>query len=85
MDVSKQKNLSKPQRIDLRRLLCFSSGEIKGEAHITNILAGGCRADSQTNVAEGLAFLVLLNLPGRANPVKIQRASVRRLKGRRSV
>lgn len=46
-----------------------------------NISTGGCRAESDINVAEGLEFLVLLHLPGQATPVNIERAAVRWVKG----
>jgi hypothetical protein len=66
--------------VDLRCQLGFSSEEIEGEAHVTNISTGGCRAESEINVAEGLQFVVLLHLPGQT-PLKIERASVRWVKG----
>ena len=50
------------------------------EAHVTNISTGGCRAESEINVAEGLQFVVLLHLPGQT-PLKIERAAVRWVKG----
>jgi hypothetical protein len=73
MTVEKAKKVRKSRRVDLRCQLGFSSEEIEGDAHVTNISTGGCRA-------EGLQFVVLLHLPGQT-PLKIERASVRWVKG----
>lgn len=81
MSAEKEKKIRKSRREDLRCEVGFSSGEIEGEAHVTNISTGGCRAESDINVAEGLEFLVLLHLPGQATPVNIERAAVRWVKG----
>jgi hypothetical protein len=80
MTVEKEKKVRKSRRVDLRCQLGFSSEEIEGDAHVTNISTGGCRAESEINVAEGLQFVVLLHLPGQT-PLKIERASVRWVKG----
>jgi hypothetical protein len=80
MTVEKEKKVRKSRRVDLRCELGFSSDEIEGEGHVMNISTGGCRAESEINVAEGLQFVVLLHLPGQ-NPLKIERASVRWVKG----
>jgi hypothetical protein len=80
MAVEKEKKIRRSRRVDLRCELGFSSEEIEGEAHVTNVSTGGCRADSEINVAEGLQFVVLLYLPGQS-PVKIERAAVRWVKG----
>ncbi|HET7909676.1 MAG TPA: PilZ domain-containing protein [Nitrospira sp.] len=80
MAVEKEKKVRRSRRVDLRCELGFSADEIEGEAHVTNISTGGCRAESEINVAEGLQFTVLLHLPGH-NPVKIERAAVRWVKG----
>ena len=80
MAVEKEKKIRRSRRVDLRCELGFSSDEIEGEAHVTNISTGGCRAESEINVAEGLQFIVLLHLPGQ-NPLKIERAAVRWVKG----
>jgi hypothetical protein len=80
MTVERAKKVRKSRRVDLRCQLGFSSEEIEGDAHVTNISTGGCRAESEINVAEGLQFVVLLHLPGQA-PLKIERASVRWVKG----
>lgn len=81
MTAEKEKKIRKSRRVDLRCQIGFSSEEIQGEAHITNISTGGCRAESEINVAEGLEFLVLLHLPGELTPLKVERAAVRWLKG----
>lgn len=81
MSVEKVKKIRKSRRVDLRSELGFSSEEIEGEARITNISTGGCRAESDINVAEGLEFHVLLHLPGESTPVKVERAAVRWVKG----
>lgn len=81
MSAEKEKKIRKSRREDLRCEVGFSSGEIEGEAHVMNISTGGCRAESDINVAEGLEFLVLLHLPGQATPVNIERAAVRWVKG----
>lgn len=80
MAVEKEKKVRRSRRVDLRCQLGFSSDEIEGEAHVTNISTGGCRAESDINVAEGLQFVVLLHLPGQS-PLKIERAAVRWVKG----
>jgi hypothetical protein len=80
MTVEREKKVRKSRRVDLRCQLGFSSEEIEGDAHVTNISTGGCRAESEINVAEGLQFVVLLHLPGQP-PLKIDRASVRWVKG----
>ena len=80
MSVEKEKKVRRSRRVDLRCELGFSSDEIEGEANVTNISTGGCRAESEINVAEGLQFMVLLHLPGQG-PLKIERAAVRWVKG----
>jgi|SRR5689334_1059143 hypothetical protein len=80
MAVEREKKVRRSRRVDLRCQLGFSSDEIEGEAHVTNISTGGCRAESEINVAEELQFVVLLHLPGQS-PVKIERAAVRWVKG----
>ena len=80
MAAEKEKKVRKSRRVDLRCELGFSSDEIEGDAHVTNISTGGCRAESEINVAEGLQFVVLLHLPGQS-PLKIERAAVRWVKG----
>lgn len=80
MATEKEKKVRRSKRVDLKCELGFSSDEIEGEAHVMNISTGGCRAESEINVAEGLQFMVLLHLPGQS-PLKIERASVRWVKG----
>lgn len=80
MATEKEKKVRRSKRVDLKCELGFSSDEIEGEAHVMNISTGGCRAESVINVAEGLQFVVLLHLPGQS-PLKIERATVRWVKG----
>jgi hypothetical protein len=80
MALEKEKKVRRSRRVNLRCQLGFSSDEIEGEAHVMNISTGGCRAESDINVAEGLQFVVLLHLPGQS-PLKIERAAVRWVKG----
>lgn len=80
MATEKEKKVRRSKRVDLKCELGFSSDEIEGEAHVMNLSTGGCRAESEINVAEGLQFVVLLHLPGQT-PLKIERASVRWVKG----
>ena len=80
MAAEKEKKVRRSKRVDLKCELGFSSDEIEGEARVTNISTGGCRAESEINVAEGLQFVVLLHLPGQ-RPLKIERAAVRWVKG----
>ena len=80
MATEKEKKVRRSKRVDLKCDLGFSSDEIEGEAHVMNLSTGGCRAESEINVAEGLQFVVLLHLPGQV-PLKIERASVRWVKG----
>ncbi|HEX9154398.1 MAG TPA: PilZ domain-containing protein [Nitrospira sp.] len=81
MAVEREKKVRKLRRVDLQCQLGFFSGEMEGDAHVTNISAGGCRAESEINLAEGLEFQVLLQLPGESSPVKIERAAVRWITG----
>jgi hypothetical protein len=80
MTLPKEKKVRRSRRVDLKCELGFSSDEIEGVAHVTNISMGGCRVESEINVAEGLQFVVLLHLPGHS-PLKIERAAVRWVKG----
>lgn len=80
MTLPKEKKVRRSRRVDLKCQLGFSSDEIEGVGHVTNISTGGCRAESEINVAEGLQFVVLLHLPGQ-HPLKIERAAVRWVKG----
>ena len=73
MAAEKAKKVRRSRRVDLKCELGFSSDEIEGEAHVTNISTGGCRAESEVNVAVGLQFVVLLHLPAQS-PLKIERA-----------
>ena len=77
MAVEKERKIRKSRRVNLTCMLGFSSGEIEGEAHVTNISTGGCRAESEINLAEGLEFQVLLQLPGQSSSVRVARAAVR--------
>jgi len=77
MSADKERKIRKARRVELRCTLGFSSGEIEGEATITNISTAGCRAESDINMAEGLDFQVLIHIPNEASPVKVERASVR--------
>ena len=79
MAAEKAKQVRRSRRVDLKCELGFSSDEIEGEAHVTNISTGGCRAESEVNVAVGLQFVVLLHLPAQS-PLKIERAAVRWVK-----
>lgn|SRR5574341_47087 len=81
MSLEKEKKIRKARRVELRCTLCFSSGEIQGEATVLNISPAGCRAESEVNVADGLEFQTLIQLPNQAPPVKIERASVRWVSG----
>lgn len=81
MTAKKEHKIRRSRRVDLQCLLGFSADEIEGEARVTNISTGGCRAESEINVAEGLQFHVLIQLPGRSTPVKVERAAVRWVNG----
>ncbi len=81
MAAEKERKIRKSRRVNLQCQLGFSSGEMEGEARVTNISTGGCRAESDINLAEGLEFQVLLQLPGQSSPVKIERAAVRWVTG----
>ena len=82
MSADKERKIRKTRRVELRCTLGFSSGEVKGDATITNISTSGCRAESDINIAEGLDVQVILQLPGQSPPVKVERASVRWVSGR---
>jgi len=82
MSANKERKIRKARRVELRCTLGFSSGEVEGEATITNISTAGCRAESDINMAEGLDVQVIIQLPDQSPPVKIERASVRWVSGR---
>jgi len=77
MSAEKEHKIRKARRVELSCTLRFSSGEIEGEATITNISTSGCRAESDVNVAEGLDFQILIHIPNESPAVKVERASVR--------
>jgi hypothetical protein len=81
MSVEKGRQIRKARRVELRCTLGFSSGEIEGDATITNISTSGCRAESDINLAEGLVVQVIIQLPNQSLPVKVERASVRWVSG----
>lgn len=76
MSAEPARKIRKARRVELRCTLRFS-GEIEGDAMITNISASGCRAESDINMAEGIDVQVALQLPDQSPPVKVERASVR--------
>ena len=82
MSTEKDQKNRKARRVELRCVLGFSSGEIEGDAIITNISTSGCRAESDINLAEGLDVQLVLQLPDQSPPVKVERASVRWVSGR---
>ena len=75
--AGKGHQIRKARRVELRCTLGFSSGEVEGDATITNISTSGCRAESDINMAEGLVVQIIIQLPGQLPPVKVERASVR--------
>ena len=77
MSVRKERQIRKSHRVELRFTIGFSSGEIEGDAMVTNISTAGCRAESDINLAEGLEVQLMLQLPDQSPPIKIERASVR--------
>ena len=77
MSVRKERQIRKSRRVELRFTIGFSSGEIEGDAMVTNISTAGCRAESDINLAEGLEVQLMLQLPDQSPPIKIERASVR--------
>lgn len=81
MTRGKERKIRRSRRVDLQCLLGFSSEDIEGDAHVMNISTGGCRAESDINVAEGLEFHVLIRLPGQPTPVKVERAAIRWVNG----
>ena len=82
MSADKDRKIRKARRVELRCTLGFFSGEVRGEATITNISTSGCRAESDINIAEGLDVQVIIQLPDQSPPVKVERASVRWVSGR---
>jgi hypothetical protein len=81
MSAEKEQKIRRARRVDLQCRLDFSSGDIAGEAHVTNLSTAGCRAESEINVAEGLEFHLLIRLPDQSPPIKVERAAVRWLSG----
>ena len=81
MSADKERKIRKTRRVELRCTLGFSSGEIEGDATITNISTSGCRAESDINMAEGLDLQVIIQPPNQSPPVKIERALVRWVSG----
>lgn len=82
MSPEKERKVRKARRVDLRCTLGFSSGEMEGDATVLNISPAGCRAESDINMADGLEFQVLIQLPNQSPPIKIERASVRWVSGK---
>ena len=82
MSTDKERKIRKARRVELRCILGFTSGEVEGDATITNISTSGCRAESDINMAEGLDVHVMIQLPDQSPPVKVERASVRWVSGR---
>ena len=81
MSQEKEQKIRKARRVELRCTIGFSSGEIEGDATVTNISTAGCRAESDINMAEGLDVHVQLHLPDLSPPIKVERASVRWVAG----
>lgn len=77
MSAGREQKIRKARRVELRCILGFASGEIEGDATVTNISTSGCRAESDINMAEGIDVQLLLQLPNQSPPVKVERASVR--------
>jgi hypothetical protein len=82
MSAEKDRKIRKTRRVQLRCTLGFSSGEIEGDATVTNISTGGCRAESDINLVEALDVQLAIQLPDQSTPVKVERASVRWISGR---
>jgi hypothetical protein len=82
LSADKEQKIRKARRVEFRCTLGFSSGEIEGDATITNISTAGCRAESDINMAEGLDVQLIFQLPDQSTPVKVERASVRWISGR---
>ena len=82
MRAEKEHKIRKARRVELRCVLGFASGEIEGDATITNISTSGCRAESDVNMAEELDVQLTIHLPDQSPPVKVERASVRWVSGR---
>ena len=55
MSEEKERKVRKARRVELRGTLGFSSGEVAGDATITNISTAGCRAESDVNLAREVA------------------------------
>ncbi|MEK7762116.1 MAG: PilZ domain-containing protein [Nitrospirota bacterium] len=81
MSAENERKIRKARRVALRCPMGFSSGEIEGDATITNISTSGCRAESDINMVEGLDVRVILQLPNQSPSVKVERASVRWVSG----
>ena len=77
MSQEKDQKIRKARRVELHCTIGFSSGEVEGDATVTNISTAGCRAESDINLAEGLEVQLMLQLPDQSPPIKIERASVR--------
>jgi hypothetical protein len=82
MSSGREQKIRKARRVELRCILGFASGEIEGDATVTNISTSGCRAESDINMAEGLDVQLAIYLPDHSPPVKVERASVRWVSGR---
>jgi hypothetical protein len=77
MSAGNERTIRKARRVELRCTVSLSSGEIKGDATVTNLSIAGCRAEAGIALTEGLNVQVLLHLPDQSPPVKVERASVR--------
>jgi len=67
MSAGKVQKIRKARRVELRCILGFASGEIEGDATVTNISTSGCRAESDVNMAEGLDVQLTSRLASRLN------------------
>lgn len=82
MSAGREQKIRKARRVELRCVLGFASGEIEGDATVTNISTSGCRAESDVNMAEGLDVQLTIYLPDQSPSIKVERASVRWVSGR---
>ena len=64
-------------RVDLQFPISFTDDGMQGQGEILNLSLKGCAVQSEVSVARGTYLSLELYLPGDADPVNIELASVR--------
>ncbi len=68
-------------RLPVRCLLYYMGGEFLGKGTVMNLSRNGFRVLGDHQVVPGMELIVRLSLPDKDEPVEIQRATVRWVRG----